>query len=200
MQTLELGLGIISILIAAKNDVQKVYGFEIQEEMAEMAKRSIEMNDLQEKIEIKNEDIVGLSKRGWNKKFDVVVTNPPYKKENTGFTNENEKKLISRHEIKCTLNDVVFEASKILKDNGVFYMVHRPERLVDICCLMRENKIEPKEVRFVHPHSGDNANLILIKGVKCGKPYLKTLKPLIVYDEKNEYMDEIYEIYNKNKF
>lgn len=199
MQIWEQERGIISVLIAAKNDVEKVYGFEIQTEMAEMADRSVKMNNMQDKIEIVNEDIVGLSKKGWSKKFDIVVTNPPYKKEKTGLTNENEKKLISRHEIKCTLEDILYEASKILKDNGIFYMVHRPERLVDICCLMRENKIEPKEIRFVYPHSYDEANLILIKGVKCGKPYLKTLKPLIVYDENNEYMDEIYDIYNKSK-
>lgn len=164
-----------------------------------MAKRSVLINSLNDKIDIKNEDIVGLSKRKWNKKFDFVVSNPPYKKVNTGVVNQNDKKLISRHEVRCKLENLIYEASKILKDNGTFYMVHRPERLVDICYLMRENKIEPKEIRFVYSHACDEANLILVKGVKCGKAYLKVLEPLIVYDENNEYTDEIYKIYNKNR-
>lgn len=198
--TLEQEHGIISILVAAKNDnINKIYGFEIQEEMTEMARRSIKMNSLSDKIEIVNEDIVGISKKNWNKKFDVVISNPPYKKVNTGLVNKEDKKLISRHEVKCKLEELIYESSKILKDNGNFYMVHRPERLVDICYLMRINKIEPKEIRFVYPHINDEANLILIKGVKCGKPSVKVLKPLIVYNENNEYNDEIYKIYNKNR-
>lgn len=198
--TLEQEHGIISILVAAKNDnINKIYGFEIQEEMTEMARRSIKMNSLSDKIEIVNEDIVGISKKNWNKKFDIVISNPPYKKVNTGLVNKEDKKLISRHEVKCKLEELIYESSKILKDNGNFYMVHRPERLVDICYLMRINKIEPKEIRFVYPHINDEANLILIKGVKCGKPSVKVLKPLIVYNENNEYNDEIYKIYNKNR-
>lgn len=190
--------GIISILIAAKNNIKKIYGFEIQPEMAEMAQRSVIMNDMQDRVEIINRDLRGISKDGWNKKFDVVVTNPPYKKINTGLTNENENKLISRHEIKCTLEEVVCESSKILKDNGIFYMVHRPERLVEILSIMREYKIEPKEMRFVHPHESDECNLILIKGIKCGKPYLKIKNPLIVYKNDNEYTDDILKIYEKD--
>ncbi len=187
-------------MVASKNsNINKIYGFEIQKEMAEMANRSVKINSLNDKIEIVNEDIVGLSKRNWNKKFDVVISNPPYKKVNTGLVNKEDKKLISRHEVKCKLEELIFETSKILKDNGNFYMVHRPERLVDICYLMRENKIEPKEVRFVYPHINDEANLVLIKGVKCGKPSVKLLKPLIVYNENGEYSDEIYKIYSKNR-
>lgn len=197
---LEQELGIISILITAKNDnIDKVYGFEIQKEMAEMAKRSVILNSLNDKIDIVNADIVGISKENWRKFFDVVISNPPYKKMNTGLVNENNQKLISRHEVKCKLEDVIYESSKILKDNGCFYMVHRPERLVDICYLMRKYKIEPKEIRFVYPHVNDKANLVLIKGVKCGKAYLKVLEPLVVYDDNNEYTDEIYKIYNKNR-
>ncbi|MBP3463141.1 MAG: tRNA1(Val) (adenine(37)-N6)-methyltransferase [Clostridia bacterium] len=192
------GTGIISVLISAKNEkIKKVYGFDIQEDMVEMAQRSVKMNELENKIEIVQRDIVGISKGRFNKFFDVVVTNPPYKKVSTGLVNDNEKKLISRHEIKCTLEDVIYESSKILKDNGIFYMVHRPERLVEIIELMRKNKIEPKEIRFVYPHINDEANLVMIKGVKCGKTFLKILQPLIVYNEQNEYTDEIYKIYGK---
>lgn len=185
-------------MLAAKNSIGKIYGFEIQSEMAEMASRSVFMNDMSDVIEIKNDDLVGMSKKGWNKKFDVVVTNPPYKKVNTGLINDNEKKIISRHEVKCCLEDIIMESSKILKDHGSFYMVHRPDRLVDIFSLMREYKIEPKEMRLVYPYVNSRPNLVLIKGVRLGKSELQVLEPLIVYESKNVYSNEILKIYEKD--
>lgn len=193
------GTGIISILVAGKQNPEKVYAVEIQEELVDMAKRSVKYNDLENKIDIINADIVGISKGNFNKKFDYVISNPPYKKLNTGLINYNQKKLISRHEVKCTLKDVVNEASKLLKDKGVFYMVHRPDRLCDIFNAMRENKVEPKEIQLVHSHLEDEANLVLIKGVKCGKPSLKVLKPLIVYNENNEYTEELLKFYDNKE-
>lgn len=193
------GTGIISILVAGKQNPKKIYAIEIQDELVNMAKRSVEYNNLEDKIEVINADIVGISKGEFNKKFDYVISNPPYKKMNTGLINDNQKKLISRHEIKCTLRDVVYEASKLLKDNGVFYLVHRPDRLCDIFNVMREYKIEPKEIQLVYSHVNEEANLVLIKGVKCGKPFLKVLKPLIVYNEKNEYTKELLEFYDCEK-
>lgn len=191
------GTGIISILVAAKNNVAKIYGFDIQQDMTQMASRSVKMNNLQDKIEIINADIVGLSKTQFKNKFDYVVTNPPYKKMNTGIVNENQKKLISRHEIKCTLNDIIYESAKLLKDNGVFYMVHRPERLPDILGLMRENKVEPKEVQLVYPNADSQANLVLIKGVKYAKEYMKVLEPLIIYEKSGEYTEKLLNYYKK---
>lgn len=192
------GTGIISILMSAKYEkISKIYGFDIQADMIEMASRSVKMNELDDKIVFENLDIVGISSKKYKKFFDIVVTNPPYKKISTGIVNDNEKKLISKHEIKCTLEDIIYESSKILKDNGIFYMVHRPERLVSIIELMRKNKIEPKQIQMVYPHINDKANLVLIKGVKCGKQQLEILKPLVVYGEKNEYTKEILEMYNK---
>lgn len=193
------GTGIISILVAGKQNPEKVYAVEIQEELVDMAKRSVKYNDLENKIDIINTDIVGISKGNFNKKFDYVISNPPYKKLNTGLINDNQKKLISRHEVKCTLKDVVNEASKLLKDKGVFYMVHRPDRLCDIFNAMRENKVEPKEIQLVHSHLEDEANLVLIKGVKCGNPSLKVLKPLIVYNENNEYTEELLKFYDNEE-
>lgn len=193
------GTGIISILVAGKQNPEKVYAVEIQEELVDMAKRSVKYNDLENKIDIINADIVGISKGNFNKKFDYVISNPPYKKLNTGLINDNQKKLISRHEVKCTLKDVVNEASKLLKDKGVFYMVHRPDRLCDIFNAMRENKVEPKEIQLVHSHLEDEANLVLIKGVKCGNPSLKVLKPLIVYNENNEYTEELLKFYDNEE-
>lgn len=193
------GTGIISILVAGKQNPEKVYAVEIQEELVDMAKRSVKYNDLENKIDIINADIVGISKGNFNKKFDYVISNPPYKKLNTGLINDNQKKLISRHEVKCTLKDVVNEASKLLKDKGIFYMVHRPDRLCDIFNAMRENKVEPKEIQLVHSHLEDEANLVLIKGVKCGNPSLKVLKPLIVYNENNEYTEELLKFYDNEE-
>lgn len=193
------GTGIISILVAGKQNPEKVYAVEIQEELVDMAKRSVKYNDLENKIDIINADIVGISKGNFNKKFDYVISNPPYKKLNTGLINDNQKKLISRHEVKCTLKDVVNEASKLLKDKGVFYMVHRPDRLCDIFNAMRENKVEPKEIQLVHSHLEDEAKLVLIKGVKCGNPSLKVLKPLIVYNENNEYTEELLKFYDNEE-
>lgn len=193
------GTGIISILVAGKQNPEKVYAVEIQEELVDMAKRSVKYNDLENKIDIINADIVGISRGNFNKKFDYVISNPPYKQLNTGLINDNQKKLISRHEVKCTLKDVVNEASKLLKDKGVFYMVHRPDRLCDIFNAMRENKVEPKEIQLVHSHLEDEANLVLIKGVKCGNPSLKVLKPLIVYNENNEYTEELLKFYDNEE-
>ena len=193
------GTGIISILVAGKQNPEKVYAVEIQEELVDIAKRSVKYNDLEKKIDIINADIVGISRGNFNKKFDYVISNPPYKKLNTGLINDNQKKLISRHEVKCTLKDVVNEASKLLKDKGVFYMVHRPDRLCDIFNAMRENKVEPKEIQLVHSHLEDEANLVLIKGVKCGNPSLKVLKPLIVYNENNEYTEELLKFYDNEE-
>lgn len=191
------GTGIISILVTAKNEIKRVYGFDIQNDMVEMADRSVKLNDLDDKIEMINADIKGLSNSKFKGMFDYVVTNPPYKKMNTGLINENEKKLISKHEIKCTLEHVIYEASRLLKDNGVFYMVHRPERLPDIINLMRKNKLEPKEIQFVHPHICDESNLVLIKGTKFGKPFLKVKKPLIIYKDDGEYTEQILNMYGK---
>ena len=193
------GTGIISILVAGKQSPEKVYAVEIQEDLVDMAKRSVKYNDLEDKIYVINADIVGISRGKFNKRFDYVISNPPYKKLNTGLINDNQKKLISRHEVKCTLKDVVNEASKLLKDNGVFYMVHRPDRLCDIFNAMRENKVEPKEIQLVHSHLEDEANLVLIKGVKCGNPSLKVLKPLIVYNENNEYTEELLKFYDNEE-
>ena len=191
------GTGIISILLCGKTDLKKVIGVEIQKEVAEMASRSIQLNDLQDKFEIINENILNLNNIYENQSFDVIVTNPPYKKKNTGMINEKEKKIISRHEITANLEDFIKIAKDLLKDNGEFYMVHRPERLVDILNLMRKYKIEPKILRFVYSDKNKEPKLILIKGVKNGKPFLKVEKNLYIYDENGKYTEEILKIYHK---
>ena len=131
--------------------------------------------------------------------FDAIVTNPPYMKVNTGAINEEKKKLISRHEVECTLEDIIKISYKLLKSNGEFYMVHRAERIVDILFYLRQYKLEPKILRFIQPNLNKEPNLILIKAVKNAGYQLNIKKPLIVYDQKGNYTDEILEIYNKEK-
>ena len=191
------GTGIIPILLSAKTKNTSFVGVEIQEDVALMAKRSVILNNLENKIEILNLNILDLNLKFKRSSFDVVTTNPPYKKINTGVINENDKKLISRHEITASLEDFISKASFLLKNFGEFYMVHRPDRLVDIFYLMRKYKIEPKKIRFVYPNKNKKANLVLIKGVKDANPFLEYENNLFVYDEFGNYTEDILKIYNK---
>ena len=193
------GTGIIPILLYGKTKNNKFVGVEIQEEVADMANRSIKLNVLENEIKILNMNILDLTKKYKRGSFDVVTTNPPYKKINTGIVNENNKKLISRHEITASLEDFIKISSYLLKDLGEFYMVNRPDRLVDIFELMRKYKIEPKKIKFVYPNENKKTNLILIKGVKNGKQFLEFENNLYVYNEDGNYTDEILKIYNKIK-
>jgi len=192
------GTGILCILLSGKTNLKEIYGIEIQEEVANMAKRSVELNSLQDKIKIINENILNLENVFEKGSFDAIVTNPPYKKINTGLQNESEKKLISRHELTANLEDFIKVSKDMLKDKGEFYMVHRPERLVDIIYLMRKYKIEPKQIRFVAPKPSKEPNLVLIKGVKNAKEFLKFDNILYVYNEDGSYTEELLKIYNKS--
>lgn len=191
------GTGIIPILLCGKTNLKKVVGIEIQKDVANMAKRSSQLNNLQDRFEVVNTNIIDLKNIYEKQSFDVIVTNPPYKKENTGITNENEAKLISRHEITANLEDFISISKDLLKDKGEFYMVHRPERLVDILSLMRKYKIEPKILKFVSPNKNKEPNLILVKGIKNANSFLRVEKNLYVYNEEGKYTNEILKIYNK---
>lgn len=191
------GTGIIPILLCGKTKLKKIVGVEVQEEVADMAKRSAKLNNLEDKFEIINKNILELKSIYDANSFDVIVTNPPYKKINTGIKNENEKKLISRHEILANLEDFISVSSRLLKDKGEFYMVHRPERLSDIFFYMRKYKIEPKEIRMVYSNKNIAPKMVLIKGVKNGNVFLKFRENLYIYDETGNYTEEIYKIYGK---
>ncbi len=192
------GTGIIGLLLCKKTNLAEMTGIEIQEDVANMAERSIKLNNLEEKFRIINSNINEIfSKKLLEKNvFDVVVMNPPYKEVGTGEINESEKKLISRHEIKANLSDFIKTASGLLKDKGELYIVHKPERMPDIIQKLRENKIEPKELRVVYSNKNSEASLILIKAVKGGKKFLKIDRPLYIYNESGKYSDEIKQIYN----
>jgi tRNA1Val (adenine37-N6)-methyltransferase len=193
------GTGIIPILLAGKTNAKEIFGVEIQEEVAEMASRSVQLNQLGGRVHIIHEDLNKLTEQLEHYSFDAVTSNPPYMNEGSGLLNPDSMKAISRHEVKCTLEDVIRTAAKLLKDRGRFYMVHRPHRLVDIIDLCRQYKLEPKRLRFVHPNKNKKPNILLIECVKYGRPELKFMDPLYVYNEDGSYTDEIYEIYGRDQ-
>lgn len=193
------GTGIVAILLCAKTNLKKIYGIELQEEVANIAQRNVELNGLDDKMEVININIKDVFSKLEKNKIDVIVTNPPYKKHDTGVKNLDTRQLISRHEVECTLEDIIKNASLLLKDLGEFYMVHRAERIVDIFVTLRKHKLEPKNIRFVHSKIGEKPNLVLVKAVKCAKEFLKIDKPLVIYGEDGNYTDEIYEIYDKKR-
>lgn len=191
------GTGILGILLSAKTQNTQIVGVEIQEEVAKMAQKSILLNHLENRFTIICENINHLKERYEPGLFDAIVTNPPYKKLGTGATNEVDKKLISRHEVSATLEDFIAISSYLLKDRGNLYMVHRPERLTDILVNLRQHRLEPKELKLVHPYEQKAPNLILIKATKNAKPFLTIDKPLYIYRKNGEYTDEILKIYHK---
>lgn len=191
------GTGIISILLCGKTNLKEIVGVEVQEEVFDMACRSAKLNNLEDKFKVLNSNILDLEEKLQKNYYDVIVTNPPYKKQNTGIINDEAKKLISRHEVLANLEDFIRVSSKLLKDKGEFYMVHRPERLVDIFNIMRKYKIEPKEVRLVFSNEVTAPKMVLVKGVRNGGDYLKFRENLYIYKEDGSYTDEILKIYNK---
>ena len=190
------GTGIIPIRILGRQRVKKIYGIEIQEEVANMAKRSLEINDIED-IAIVNEDLKNIDKIFTKHSVDVVVSNPPYMVSN-GLLNEDENFAISRHEIKCDIYDISGVSNYLLRPLGKIFLIHRPSRLVDIFDAMRKNNIEPKRIQFIKPKEDSVPNLVLIEGVKGGKPELKYEKDLIVYNSDGSYTQEIEEIYNRS--
>lgn len=191
------GTGIIAVLLAAKKQPNHVVGLEIQSEMAEMAERSIKLNGLENTVEIICGDIKDAVKLFGPSSFDAVVSNPPYMERGGGLINPADMKAIARHEILCTLEDVVTTGARLLKPGGSLSMVHRPHRLADIIYQMRSNDVEPKHFQFVHPAPGKEPNLLLISGTKKGKPELRVMKPLYVYDAFGNYTEEINSIYER---
>lgn len=191
------GTGIIPFVLAGKTEASYITGVEIQDEMVEMAKRSIKYNKLEERMEFINADLKNLKLLKELPKADVVTVNPPYKLHNSGLLNPNDKNAIARHEICCTLEDVIIACRVLLKDNGRMYMVHRPERIADILCTMRKHKIEPKVIRMIHPNTKKAPNIVLVEGQRDGGAFLKWEPPLYVYNDDGGYTDEIEKIYGR---
>lgn len=180
------GNGIIPILLSLKTDAH-IDGVEIQRECYLNSLESIKLNKM-DNISIFNDDIKDFYKTLESDTYDVVISNPPYFMGN--IHNINEMKKIARHSLSLDYKDVIVISKKILKNNGLLSIVHRPENLMDILMFMRSNNIEPKKIRFVYPYKGKNANILLVEGAKNGKPGLKVMDPLYVYENGN-YTEEI---------
>ncbi|MDR3838776.1 MAG: tRNA1(Val) (adenine(37)-N6)-methyltransferase, partial [Eubacterium sp.] len=187
------GNGIIPILMEAKTEGKHFTGLEIQPESADMAKRSVALNGLQDRIDIVEGDIKDASKIFGASSFHVVTTNPPYMTAQHGLTNVYEAKTIARHEVLCNLEDIIRESARLLMPGGRFYMVHRPFRLAEIISLMVQYRMEPKRMRLVYPYVDREPNMVLIEGLRGGKSRMTVEKPLIVYKEPGKYTDEIYD-------
>lgn len=185
------GTGIIPILLTAKTEGEHFTGLEIQEESADMARRSVAHNRLDHKIEIVNGDIKEAATIFGGASFDVITTNPPYMIGSHGIANASDSKAIARHEVLCTLDDILRESAKILRPGGRFYMVHRPFRLAEILSKMIEVKIEPKRMRMVHPFIDKEPNMVLIEGKRGGNSRMTVERPLVVYKETGVYSDEL---------
>ncbi len=198
-KVMDIGCGNAPIpLILSTLTSAKIYGVEIQEKAYELAKESVEINNLTNNIEIINADINEFYKNIESDSFDVITCNPPYFKvnENSNF-NISEYKTIARHEIMLDLERLFKIAKKLLKNNGNIAIVHRPERLSDIILEMKKNNIEPKRIQFVHPKKNADANILLIEGTKNGKTGIKILPPLFSHNEDGEYTDEIKKYFEK---
>ena len=189
------GTGIIPILLEAKTKGKHFTGLEIQEEVAEMAGRSVRLNQLENRVDIVRGDIKEASRLFGKASFDVVTSNPPYMNDNHGLKNSELPKAIARHEVFCTLDDVCREASLLLKSGGRFYMVHRPHRLAEIITALKTYKLEPKRMKLVHPFVDKEANMVLIEAVRGGRSMMKVEAPIIVYREPGVYTQEIYDVY-----
>lgn len=189
------GTGIIPILLEAKTKATHLTGLEIQEESADMARRSVKLNGLENKIDIVTGDIKEADALFAAASFDVVTCNPPYMIGQHGLVNPEGPKAIARHEILCTFEDVARVAAKLLKPGGHFFLVHRPFRLTEIMTTLSQYKLEPKRMRLVYPYIDKEPNMVLLEAARGGKPRMQVEPPLIVYKEPGVYMPEIYDIY-----
>lgn len=190
------GTGIIPVLIAGKSAASQIIGVEIQEEVADMASRSVKLNNLEDRVEIINEDLNKVVPLIVKNTVDVVVSNPPYMHSN-GIINENDKKAISRHGIMCDLEDIFRVAKDLLKTNGRLFMINRTLRLVDMMVYARKYNLEPKSMKSVHSKIGKAPKLVLAEFVKGARPEVKVLEPLYIYNEDGSYTEKTLEIYSK---
>ncbi|MGN8739683.1 tRNA1(Val) (adenine(37)-N6)-methyltransferase [Bilifractor sp. HCP3S3_D3] len=193
------GTGILPILLAAKTPGQSFTGLEIQKESADMAGRSVALNHLNDRISIVQGDIREAVSIFGAASFDVVVSNPPYMIGRHGLTNPDPAVAIARHEILCSFRDIAEQTSRILTDRGRFYLIHRPFRLAEIMCTLKEYRLEPKRMRLVYPFADKEPNMVLLEACKNGNPRIRVEKPLIVYERPGVYTREIREIYGDGR-
>lgn len=193
------GTGIVPILMEAKTKAAHFTALEIQEDSAEMARRSVSLNHLEEKIEIITGDVKEADRIFEAASFHAVTCNPPYMIGQHGLVNPDSPKAIARHEILCTLDDIVKQTARVLVPGGSFYLVHRPFRLVEIMTTLTKYKLEPKRMQLVYPYVDKEPNMVLIQATKGGKSRITVEKPLIVYEKPGVYTKDILEIYGMEK-
>ena len=189
------GNGIIPILLAAKTGAERIVGIEIQRDIADLAKRSVEANDLSDRVNILCADIKDAEEYYQAGAFDAVTCNPPYMIDNHGIKNPDSPKAIARHEILCTFDDVARVASRMLKPGGRMFLIHRPFRLTEIFETLTKYSLEPKRMKLVYPYVNREPNMVLIEAGLGGRRRLTVERPLIVYESPNCYTKEIYDIY-----
>ena len=193
------GTGILPILLAAKTPGRSFTGLEIQKESADMARRSVALNHLNDRISIVQGDIREAVSIFGAASFDVAVSNPPYMIGRHGLTNPDPAVAIARHEILCSFRDIAEQTSRILTERGRFYLIHRPFRLAEIMCTLKEYRLEPKRMRLVYPFADKEPNMVLLEACKNGNPRIRVEKPLIVYERPGVYTREIREIYGDGR-
>jgi tRNA1Val (adenine37-N6)-methyltransferase len=189
------GSGVIPILLAAKTEGGSFTGLELQPDYADMADRSVRLNELEDKVNIVCGDVKDIKKLFSPASFPVVTVNPPYMTENHGLTNLYEPKTIARHEVALSLEDVIAGASYVLPENGTFFMIHKPFRLAEIFKVMKQYRIEPKRMRLIHPYVDKEPTMVMIEGLKGGRERIRIEPPLIIYKGKHQYSDEVMEMY-----
>ena len=193
------GNGIIPLLLSGRTKGSSFTGLELQKDIAEMAKRSVAYNEKEDKVHIVQGDIREATSIFEAASFDVVTSNPPYMNQGHGLKNPNMPMAIARHQILCTLEDVIRQTANLLKPKGRFYMVHRPFRLAEIFVIMNSYRLEPKRMQLVFPFADKEPNMVLIEGVKDGNPMLKITPPLIVYRPDGTYTDELLALYGMTR-
>lgn len=192
------GSGIIGILLAKKYPHAEVTLIELQKSLAKLADKNVVLNNLDDRVKVVMADIkTHNSKLITPDSYDLVVSNPPFRKVKTGRLSIGDEKAIARHEIKLSIKDLVKAGSTLLKHHGRLCIIHLPERLTEIIEAMRENNLEPKLLRFIHSNISTEAKMVLIEAVKGGRPGLKTEKPFFIYNEDGSYTDEMRDIYNE---
>lgn len=185
-------------LVLSTKTKAKIYGVEIQEDVYELAKKSVDINNLSKQIEIINDDVKNISNKFESDTFDIITCNPPYFKDvDTSKKNDDIHKIIARHEVSLNMDDIAKVVRKLLKNDGKFYLVHRTERFLELTNLLMSYNIMPKRVRFIYPKEDSESNLFMLEAVKNGKVGLKLESPLYVHNNDGSYKDEILKMFNE---
>ena len=189
------GCGIIPLILTFRHKVKKVIGVEIQPSLADLARRNVALNRLSARIKIWEKDLKTLEEKNGRGTFDLVLSNPPYRKVGAGRVNPRLEKAVARHEITATLEDVIRTAGDLLKEKGRLIMIYPASRAADLIEQMRKFHLEPKRLQFVHSHPRDEARLLLLEGLKEGHAQVRVLPPLFLYDSMGKYTPEAQEIF-----